>query len=167
MKYLLILVAACLLTSCLKTNDEILDYRGIEPLVLNPKANFPSKSAFASPLVDTAFGVVKLNLTAKYSFQKPAPRAIKVTFTRDDALAAKYNQTFGTNYLPLPSDSYEMPSAQLNIPAGSQEAILPVRILPARISGDAKYIIAFSITGADGVKIAENSQNIVYTLKGK
>jgi len=166
MKNLLIMAIACFLASCLKTDDNILDYRGITPLVMNPKSNFPSRAVFATKAVDSAFGVTTLNLMAKYSFQIAAPRDIKITFTRDDALIAKYNQTFGTSYLPLPADSYEMTSNQLIIPTGSQEAILPVNVIPAKISGNNNYIIAFSITNADGINIVENFKSIVYTLKG-
>ncbi|WP_165503576.1 DUF1735 domain-containing protein [Pedobacter hiemivivus] len=164
--YILMLLTACLFTSCLKTDDGILDYRGIEPLVINPKANFPSKAIFAAPAVDSAFGVTRLNLTAKYSFQKPAPRDLKVTFTRDDALIAQYNLANGTNYLPLPADSYEMSGTQVVIEAGTQEAVLPITVIPAKISGPNKYIIAFSLMDADGINIAENFKSIVYTLKG-
>ncbi|WP_169472331.1 DUF1735 domain-containing protein [Pedobacter hiemivivus] len=165
--YILMLLMACVLSSCLKTDDGILDYRGIEPLVINPKANFPSKAIFAAPAIDSAFGVTKLNLRAKYSFQMPAPRALKVTFVRNDALITQYNLVNGTNYLPLPTDSYEMSGTQVVIEAGSQEGVLPIKVLPAKISGANKYIIAFSLSDADGVNIAENFKSIVYTLKGQ
>jgi len=164
--YLITMLTLCLLMGCLKNDDVVLDYRGIEPLAINPNANFPSKGVFPTPLIDSAFGVTKLNLTAKYSFQMPAPQDIKVSFTRDDATASQYNTTFGTTYLPLPLDCYELP-AQAIIPAGSQTVILPVKLFPNKISGTKKYIIAFSLTSADGVKIAENFKTMVFTLKGQ
>lgn len=165
--YILILLAACLFTSCLKNKDGILDYRGIEPVVLNPKSNFPSKGFFPMPVTDSIFGVTTLNLVAKYSFQKPAPKDIKVTFQRDDAILAQYNATMGTDYLPLPTDAYEMTTTQATISSGMQTGILPVKIIPAKISGSKDYFIAFTITQAEGITIAENQKTMIYTLKGR
>lgn len=145
----------------------MIDYRGIEPLVLNPKSNYPSKTLFASPLVDSAYGVTKLNLVVKYSFQQPPAQDVKVVFTKDDALANLYNSSLFIKYLPLPADGYELTAQQVIIPAGSQSVTLPVKIIPGKISGPNKYIIAFSLVSADGVKIAQNSKNMIYTLKGQ
>jgi hypothetical protein len=167
-RLLLLLLTAGVLGSCLKNKEsELLDYRGIEPVVLNPKSNFPSKSTFAVKLADSAFGITKLNLTAKYSFQLPAPRDIKVVFSRDEAAMNKYNQTFFSNYLPLPADAYELPAGETLILKGTQLGTFPVKIIPSKISGNNNYIIAFTITGAADIGIAENFKSMVYTLKGK
>lgn len=163
--YITLLCAICLLTSCLKNDGEILDYRGIKPIVINPKSNYPSKTILPTLLVDSAFGVTRLNLTAKYSFQSPAPRDLKVTFIRDEAVIAKYNAT--NTFVPLPTDAYEMPANEVVIPAGMQLGVLPVKIIPEKIAGTKRYIIAFSISNAEDVNIPGNSKTIIYTLKGK
>jgi len=167
MKYIIMLGMAFLLSSCLKSNEPILDYRGINPAVIIPNSNFPSMTVFPTRAIDSVFGVTTLNLTAKYAFQVPAPRDISVTFTRDDALMATYNQTFGNTYLPLPADCYVMPTSQAVIKAGLQVGVLPVTLIPSKISGNSNYVIAFTVTNAEDVNIANNFKSIVYTLKGK
>lgn len=155
----------CLLSSCLKNDDNILDYRGIKPIVINAKANYPSKTILPVPLVDSVFGITKLNLTAKYSFQTPAPRDLKVTFIRDEAIMAKYNAV--KTFVPLPEDAYEMTANEAIIPAGRQLGVLPVKIIPAKIAGPKRYIIAFSISTAEGIDVPANTKTIIYTLKGQ
>jgi hypothetical protein len=161
------LMATCLLSSCLKNDIDVLDYRGIKAIVINPKANYPSKTIFPTALIDTAFGKTVLNLTAKYSFQTPAPRDLKITFVRDEALIAKYNLSMGNVFIPLPTDAYEMASNQAVIQEGLQQGILPVKIIPSKIAGNKRYIIAFTITNAEDIDIPGNTKSIIYTLKGQ
>jgi hypothetical protein len=165
--YILALMAICLLSSCLKNDNDVLDYRGIKAIVINAKSNYPSKTILPTPLVDTAFGKTILNLTVKYSFQAPAPRDLKVTFIRDEALITKYNQSMGNVFVPLPTDAYEMSSTQAIIPAGMQLGVLPIKIIPAKIAGNKRYIIAFSISNAEDIDIPGNTKSIIYTLKGQ
>jgi hypothetical protein len=160
------LLAVCLFTSCLK-NDIKLDYRGIAPLVINPKFNYPTLGFFPTAVTDTVFGKTRLNLMAKYSYQTPAPKDIIVTFKRDDDLVTQYNTKFFTRYLPLPADSYQMSGLQVTIPAGSQIGTIPITIIPSKIAGVNKYMIAFTIVDAQGIEIADNQKNIVYGLKGQ
>lgn len=165
--YIWMLLAVCTLTSCLKTTGEKLDYRGIQPLVLIPASNFPSKGVFNTAVADSAAGVTKLNLVAKYSFQVPAPKDITITFRRNDDLIATYNQTFLTAYKPLPADAYTMSSLQVVIPAGSQTGTLPITVIPDKIKGTTKYMIAFTVDNAEGILIAENYRSMIFNLKGQ
>ncbi|TCC99464.1 DUF1735 domain-containing protein [Pedobacter hiemivivus] len=163
--YILMAMVMLSLSSCLKNKDEILDYRGIKPIVINPKSNYPSKTILPTLLTDSAFGVTRLNLIAKYSFQAPAPRDLKIAFIRDDAAMAKYNP-FNT-FTPLPADAYEMSANEAIIPEGMQLGVLPVKIIPGKIAGSKRYIIAFSISSAEGIDIPGNSKTIIITLKGQ
>jgi hypothetical protein len=164
---ILILFAAVFLSSCLKNDDNVLDYRGITPLVINPKYNYPSIGLFPTAVVDTAFGKTRLNLIAKYSFQTPAPKDIVVTFKRDDDMVTTYNSKFLTKYQPLPADCYQIAGLQVTIPAGSQTATLPITLVPAKIAGTTKYMIVFTIVDAQGIQIPDNQKTIIYGLKGQ
>jgi hypothetical protein len=163
---IIMLVITCLFSSCLKS-DQLYDYSGIDPLIINPRSNFPATQQLPPALTDSLFGVTKLNLLARYSYQLPATRDITVTFIRDDALIAQYNSRFLKNYKPLPANCYELPSTRLTIPAGSTQAELPIRIIPQNMNRIDDYIIAFSISDGDGIAVANNLKSIVYTLKGK
>ncbi|MFC3562813.1 DUF1735 domain-containing protein [Pedobacter jamesrossensis] len=165
-KYLTMLLAMCLLSGCLK-KDNILDYRGIEPVVMIPNANYPSKGLFAPALIDSAYGTTKLNLIGKYSFQTPPNEDVKIVFAKDDALFTQYNSTLFIKYLPLPAESYELGNLETTIPAGSQTVNLPIKIIPAKLAGPNKYLIAFSIVSAGGNKVAQNSKSMIFTLKGQ
>lgn len=164
-KYIIAVFVACIFMGCLK-NDNFENYSGIKPIIVNPYCNFPPASIFAAPPTDSAFGVKQLNLVARYSFQNAPLKDIKVTFTRNDSLIASYNQAFRRNYVPLPDSDYTITQAQLTIPAGVMQAALPVTIYPQKFDGTSNYIIAFTITDADGFAISATTKNIVFTIKG-
>jgi hypothetical protein len=165
-KYMLLILAGCLLSGCLK-NDNYKDFSGISPLITNPNTNYPAASIFAPAIIDSSYGVAKLNLIARYAFGKTAPKPIRVTFVRNDSLSAVYNQRQFIKYLPLPESSYQSDGLVLTIPAGAQQATLPITIFPQKISGMSKYIIAFTIKDAEGIVVGSTTKSIVFTLKGQ
>jgi hypothetical protein len=97
----------------------------------------------------------------------PFDKDLKVSFIKDDALAAEYNSKWGTAYQPLPDNCFQVTTLDLTIPAGQQQATIPITLYPARISGSQDYIIAYTIKMAEGQTIASNQKSIVFTLKGQ
>lgn len=167
MKKLMILFCiAGSLSSCLK-KDDYHEYVGIKPLLINPLSNYPAASLFAPPLTDSVFGITRLNLTARYSFQSTTENDITVTFSRNDSLATAYNNSHGNSYSLLPADAYDAAGLKLTIFKGSNQAVLPIKIIPAKINGARNFIVAFTISNAEGTVIGETTKSIVYTLKGQ
>lgn len=70
---------------------------------------------------------------------------ISVAFESNDDLIAQYNNENGTDYKPLPEDSYEIPSMTTTIPAGNASSDpLRVSIITSRLDATQKYM--FPIT---------------------
>lgn len=161
---LLLFISLC--SGCLK-RDLDFDYSGIKPVVLIPNANWPASDPWAPAPQDSSFGVTRLQLYARFSFQVPFDRALKVSFVKDDALVAAYNNKWGTAYQPLPADCFQVGALELTIPAGQQQAAIPITLFPDKISGATDYILAYTMTAADGQTIASNQKSIVFTLKGQ
>ncbi len=152
-------------SACLK-NEVTLDYSGIQPVVLIPNANWPPKG-FTSPVTDSVAGTTRLNLFARVSYEKPLTKSVLVKFTLDNALVDAYNIQWGTSYKLLPANCYQVASLEVSIPAGSQQAVIPITVLPADIDPQNDYILPFTITTADGQTISANFKSIVFTLKGQ
>ena len=159
---------ACLFSGCLKTKYLAdIDLSGVAPVIINPQSNFPSKGLIDFPLQDTLYGKTRLRLIAKYSFKTPPAKDIKVSFERNESLIQQYNTKYFTSYKSLPMNCYIMPSKQVVIPAGSLQAELPITLVPSNMNGTDNYIVAFSITDGDGVTVASNFKDFVFTLRGK
>lgn len=164
--YITVFATLLSLSACLKDDSKI-NYLGIEPIVINPLSNYPGRSFFPVAVVDSPFGTKKLNLTVNYSYGAPASQDINVVFKVNDSLSAAYNQARGKSYLSLPASAYSAGSLRVTIPKGANQAILPISVDPALISGGDNYIIAFTIVSADGFTVPANYRDIVYTLKGQ
>lgn len=153
------------LPGCLK-NEVTLDYTGIEPMMLIPNANWPAKG-LAAPPTDSAAGTTRLNLYARVSYEKPLDKNVLVKFTLDDALVDAYNNKWGTAYRLLPASCYQVSALEVTIPAGVQQAAIPINLLPANIDPQYDYILPFTILSAEGNTIAANFKSMIFTLKGK
>lgn len=165
MRYLFCLFIIYMFSACLK-NEVTLDYSGIQPLVLIPNANWPPKG-FASPATDSVAGTTRLNLFARVSYEKPLTKNILVKFTLDNALVDAYNNQWGTAYQLLPANCYQVASLEVSIPAGSQQAVIPITVLPVNIDPQHDYILPFTMVSADGQTIGANFKSFVFTLKGQ
>ncbi|WP_346316508.1 DUF1735 domain-containing protein [Chitinophaga sp. YIM B06452] len=153
------------LTGCLK-NEVTLDYTGIQPVMLIPNANWPPKG-FTSPLTDSVAGTTRLNLYARVSYEKPLDKNVLVKFTLDNALVDAYNNKWGTAYRLLPANCYQSGALEVTIPAGTQQAVIPITVLPANIDPQYDYILPFTILSAEGSTIASNFKSMIFTLKGQ
>lgn len=166
MKYIISFSLILLLFSgCLK-NEVTLDYTGIKPIVLIPNANWPPKG-FASPLTDSAAGTVKLHLYARVSYEKPLDKSVLVKFMLDNALVDAYNTQWGTAYQLLPANCYQVGALEVTILAGSQQAVIPITVIPANIDPSADYILPFTMLSAEGNTIGANFKSMIFTLKGQ
>lgn len=164
-KIISVLFTCCALSGCLKSKIYE-DYSGIQPSVVNPLSNWPSKTSFASPAVDSALGTTSLKVLARYSYRTAPDKAITVIFKRDDSVSIAYNAAFGTNYKLLPDSCFQAGNLRATLGAGAMQTALPVTLFPAKYNGIDNYIISFSIVGADGAIISSNFKSMVFTLKG-
>lgn len=153
-------------TSCLK-NDVLYDYSDVAPVIINPKSNFPARELLAVPVADSLYGVKTLNLIVKYSFKTAPTKDVKVTLIKDDALVAAYNAKFLTTYKVIPSNCWENRNLEVTISAGKLQAVLPITLVPGNMNPADKYIMAFTISSAEGVTVASNFKSMVFTLKTK
>jgi hypothetical protein len=165
MKYIIPFSLILLLFSgCLK-NDVTLDYTGIKPIVLIPNANWPP-TGNAMPLTDSAAGTTMLNLYARVSYEQPLAKSILVKFSVDNALVDAYNTRWGISYRLLPANCYQMAALEVTIPAGTQQAVIPITILPANIDPQFDYALPFTMQSAEGNTVGANFKSILFTLKG-
>lgn len=155
-----------LLSGCLK-NEVVLDYSGIQPIVLVPNSNWPVRGFGAAQLTDSVKGTTLLNLYAKVSYVNALKNDVLVKFTLDNALVAAYNAQWGTDYKLLPDSCYTVNSLELMIPAETKQASLPVTLIPSKINGQYDYMLAYSITQAGEHTVASNFKSMIFTLKGQ
>ncbi len=160
------LLLTVLLSGCLK-NEVVLDYSGIEPIVLIPDSNWPARGFGAIPLTDSLKGTTRLNLYAKVSYVNPLDKDVLVKFVQDNALVTAYNAQWGTDYKLLPDSCYTVNSLELTIPASTRQASLPVTLIPSKINGQYDYILGYSISQAGEHAIAANFKSMIFTLKGQ
>ena len=160
-----ILLLASIIAGC-KKSEYILDYSGIEPIVIVPNSNWPGKSMYDPQPADTTYGVTQLKLYARISYATPLDKDLKVTFVEDKEALTLYNSKWGTNYQELPEDAFTVSSLELTIPAGQKQGFIPVTIFPDKFNGLDDYLIAYKISEA-GIPVASNARTIVFTLKGQ
>jgi len=155
-------ISSVLFTSCLK-DTPINDYsdNAIKPIVLVPNGNFPRTTSVTPLALDNTATPYELRVYARVSWSKPLDKSIDVTFKEDDAAIAAYNTTFGSNWVKLNSTAYSIPSLKVTIPAGQQEAYIPVQIIPNKVDGNVNNILAFTITDASGEVVSTNYQTVL------
>lgn len=78
------------------------------------------------------------------------------TYDHGDDVLAEYNAANGTQYIPLPADSYTFTEGQLT--AGHNEAVSTIKIDKSKLSTDRYYTLAVKLTGNDKFKV--NTDNL-------
>ncbi|THU37033.1 DUF1735 domain-containing protein [Niastella caeni] len=164
MKYI-IPFALIFLSACLK-NEVTLDYSGIKPVIVIPNANWPVKG-YAPQLTDSVAGITRLNVYARVSHEKPLDKDVRVKFVIDNAQAEQYNNQWGADYRLLPANCYQANAMEITIPAGTQQVLLPVTIIPGNMDPQYNYILPVSIASADGYTVGANFKTMIFTLKGR
>lgn len=160
-----ILLLAIVMAGC-KKSEYILDYSGIEPIMLIPNTNWPGKSLYDPQPMDSVYGVTQLRLYARVSYATALDRVVKVKFAEDTEMLEAYNAKWGMSYQALPVDAYEVSGLELTIPAGEKQGFITVGINPEKFNGVDDYLIAFKISEAD-MPVAANAKTIVFGLKGQ
>ena len=163
--YICFLILACMACGC-KKNEFVLDYSGIEPVMIIPNGNWPLKSPYDPQPLDSVFGVQQLKLYARVSYATALDKPVKVTFKEDLTILDDYNTKWGTSYKALPKAAYSAATLELNIPAGIRQAFIPVQVIPAQFNGTDDYLIAYTISSAEDQVIGANAKTIVFTIKG-
>lgn len=157
--------ASLLLVGCLK-DTPISDYsdEAIKPIVLVPNGNHP-RTQSATPLaLDFSATPYEVRVYARVSWDKPLGKSVDVTFKEDDAAIAAYNTKFGTDWKKMNSTAYSIPSLKVTIPAGQQEAYIPVMVFPDKVNLSQDNILAFTITDASGETVSSNYQTILVPI---
>lgn len=162
-----ILMISSIFSACLKADVEPL-YNSTETVVAIPNSNWPSATSFLNDSVfDAASTTAKINLYARVLLPEPLTNNLKITFKKDLSLVDEYNNKwFGgfPFYTALPDSAFQLPSLQLTIPAGSRQALIPITIYPNKMGMWQGYILAFTITDAEGNKIGSNFKSMVYSM---
>jgi len=155
-------MSSVLFTSCLK-DTPVTDYtdNAIKPIVLVPNGNFPRTTSITPLALDFSTVPYELRIFARVSWSKPLGKSVDVTFKEDDAAIAAYNTQFGSNWVKLNATAYSIPSLKVTIPAGVQEAYIPVKVFPDKVDLTKFNILAFTITDASGEPVATNYQTIL------
>lgn len=164
--YICFLILAGLACGC-KKSEFVLDYSGIKPVIIIPNGNWPSKSMFEPQPLDSLFGIQQLKLYARVSYATALDKPVKVIFKEEPTLLDSYNTRWGTNYKALPKAAYSVATLELNIPAGTHQAYIPVQVFPAQFNGTDDYLIAYTISSAEDQIIGANAKTIVFTIKGQ
>ena len=178
MKLFLIAISLSIfLSGCLKEDSVLPDPSGIKTGIIVPNSNWPTGCSFG--IADSIFispdPTDTLRLYARVSHSGTLDHDLKVSFAKDTALISKYNGGacggggFGGGgplpiYELLPDSCYRIESLQLTIPKGTRQAYLPIVIFPDKINSGIYYMLAFTITDAQGEMVASNFKSMLFPM---
>jgi uncharacterized protein DUF1735 len=168
-RFFIVFLVALAGVSCLKNQLTPLDYSGIQPTIITPDSNWPNGDPYSSNQ-DSAHGVTLLHLKARISYATPLNKDVKVSFKKDATLLDAYNakwSIYGLSYTFLPDSCYQVGSLDLTIPAGTQQAEIPITLFPAKIGGYQNYLLGFTITDGGGFTIGSNEKSMIFTLSAQ
>ena len=152
-------------TSCLK-DTATTDYsdKAIKPIILVPNGNWPRNQSASPIALDFSSTPYEVRVYARVSWDKPLGKSVDVTFKEDDAAISQFNTAFGSNWVKMNSTAYSVPSLKVTIPAGQQEAYIPVKVFPDKVDLTKFNMLAFTITDASGETVSSNYQTIIVPI---
>lgn len=158
-------VAAMMFSSCLK-DTPITDYsdKAIKPIILVPNGNHPRTQTITPLALDFSPTPFEVRVYARVSWDKPLSKSVDVTFKEDDAAIAVYNTKFSSNWVKMNATAYSIPTLKVTIPAGQQEAYIPVKVFSDKVDLTKFNMLAFTITDASGEAISSNYQTILVPI---
>jgi hypothetical protein len=158
-------MASTMFTSCLKDTPTT-DYsdKAIKPIVLVPNGNWPRTQAAAPIALDFTSTPYEVRVYARVSWDKPLSKAVEVTFKEDDAAIGAFNTKFSQNWVKMNAAAYSVPALTVTIPAGQQEAYIPVKVFPDKVDLTKFNMLAFTITGAGDQTVSSNYQTILVPI---
>ncbi len=158
-------VVSLMFSSCLKDTPTT-DYsdQAIKPIVLVPNGNWPRTSAATPIALDFTSTPYEVRVYARVSWDKPLGKSVDVTFKEDDAAIADFNTRFGQNWVKMNAAAYSIPTLKVTIPAGQQEAYIPVQVFPDKVDLTKFNMLAFTITDASGETFSTNYQTILVPI---
>lgn len=157
--------ASSMFTSCLK-DTATTDYsdKAIKPIILVPNGNWPRTQAAAPVALDFTSTPYEVRVYARVSWDKPLGKSVEVTFKEDDAAIGAFNAKFSQNWVKMNSAAYSIPTLKVTIPAGEQEAYIPVKVFPDKVDLTKFNMLAFTITDASGETVSSNYQSILVPI---
>lgn len=157
--------ASMMFTSCLKDTPTT-DYsdKAIKPIILVPNGNWPRTQSAAPIALDFSPTPYEVRVYARVSWDKPLSKSVDVTFKEDAAAIADFNTKFGSNWVKMNATAYSIPSLKVTIPAGQQEAYIPVKVFPDKVDLTKFNMLAFTITDASGETVSTNYQTILVPI---
>jgi Domain of unknown function (DUF1735) len=105
--------------------------------------------------------------------QQVAEEDVKVTLVKDMSLVAAYNNVNFTNYIEMPSNTYQILNPDgltVTIPKGQSQVWLKMKIIKANFDFSQSYALGYSISSATpGYTIAANYRGMIIgvTVKNK
>lgn len=127
--------------------------------------------AQAIDLQDSVFvqsrGSSKLFVGASFGGVRYAPEDIQVVFDVDMSLVAEYNDTYGTNYLPLPLNNLSFPERETLIKKGELQSIpLTVNISFVGLHTFTSYLLPVKVVSISGsVPLNENLSTTYFRIE--
>jgi Domain of unknown function (DUF1735). len=166
-----VIVCVLMLNSCVKEDGIFADGggAGIVQLVL-PARTSSTAIARAATTVFEAEDVVILPVKVQLTGAQGAAEDLKVSLKIDDAIVARYNTAWQSNYDALPTALYAVDSYELTIPKGTKEAVLNVKIYPPRFTAEdftKSYALGIQIQTATAGTISGNYAEGVYAVSIK
>jgi hypothetical protein len=163
-KILFFIIVSALISGCLK-DDPYSDYADTQPLIIIPNSNWPGN---AQPIEDSLLNGTltkdTLYLYAQVSWHTTLDTEIRVAFQKDNSLIDAYNNNWFTNYVVLPDNCYQTPSLTISIPAHTQRVAVPIILFPDKIDNTQQYMLAFTITDAQGKTIPSTFKSMLFPM---
>lgn len=167
--------AMAVLTSCLKDkgfdNGEygINSDKTIDAVSLPQQGGLPAGQNITIVSLDATPPEEELDaVLIQLASKEPAKQDVKVTLTKDMSLVAMYNNANFTNYVELPSNTFQLLNPEgltVTIPQGQNQAWLKIKVIKANFDFSQSYAIGFSIASATpGYTIASNYKSMILAI---
>lgn len=168
--FLVAVMAAVLLQSCLKGKDMVLDPDAVPSVVEfgNP-ATLTSAPADSFRLYTVSYDIVPsatLVVPVVYAGSGNAPKDIAVNVEIDNEWLARYNTVKGTTINPLPVAVYSFPGTA-TIKSGSKTANLTVNLKIDQISLSGAFVLPLKISSASGETLSKYFSKILIRVTPK
>ena len=165
---LLALVAAFIVSSCVKSREGRTDFDNLQPTVLIPEgglSNFGGQTLVFPPTDDADTVYFHLN----YAATDVAPTDQVIGIAIDDDAIAAYNAANGTAYEKFPDSIYSFAAtSNITIPKGNNySSAIPFVVFPSKVDPTVSYMLAITIKSPpSGTSLSSNFKTIYYHFIG-
>ncbi len=157
------------LSSCLKSNDNYIDFKQVGTTIELPLAALNQETAVKVVLKSYPSSATPSDLPVVVNIASPKPLTRDLTVTlavnANDAIGKLNTAVPAGGYVIIPSNAYSIASLQVTIPAGQRMATATFKINSAAIGAtNTKYVLPVSIVDGGGEQIS-NYNTVYYNVK--